>query len=97
MEEDNLVVGLDIGTSKISAVAGSLQKDGSIKINGFVERSVVPKDEVLRNGEIENAHRTIEIIDEVLEELSDNLTINLESVNVNISNPEISGHFHKEK
>lgn len=97
MEEDNLVVGLDIGTSKISAVAGSLQKDGSIKINGFVERSVVPKDEVLRNGEIENAHRTIEIIDEVLEELSENLTINLESVNVNISNPEISGHFHKGK
>jgi cell division protein FtsA len=97
MEEDNLVVGLDIGTSKISAAAGSLQKDGTIKINGFVERTVIPKDEVLRNGEIENAHRTIEIIDEVLEELSDKLTINLESVNVNISNPEISGHFHKGK
>ncbi len=97
MEEDNLVVGLDIGTSKISAAAGSLQKDGTIKINGFVERAVVPKDEVLRNGEIENAHRTIEIIDEVLEELADKLTINLESVNVNISNPEINGHFHKGK
>jgi cell division protein FtsA len=97
MEEDNLVVGLDIGTSKISAAAGSLQKDGTIKINGFVERAVVPKDEVLRNGEIENAHRTIEIIDEVLEELADKLTINLESVNVNISNPEINWHFHKGK
>jgi cell division protein FtsA len=97
MEEDNLVVGLDIGTSKISAAAGSLQKDGTIKINGFVERPVLPKDEVLRNGEIENAHRTIEIIDEVLEELADKLTINLESVNVNISNPDISGHYHKGK
>ena len=97
MEEDNLVVGLDIGTSKISAAAGSLQKDGSIKLNGFVERSVIPEDEVLRFGEIENAQRTIEIIDEVLEELADKLTINLESINVNISNPEIQGHYHKGK
>ena len=97
MEEDNLVVGVDIGTSKISAAAGSLQKDGTIKINGFAERAIVPNDEVLRNGEIENAFRTIEIIDEVLEELADKLTINLESVNVNISNPDITGHFHKGK
>ncbi|MCP9769193.1 cell division protein FtsA [Lacihabitans sp. LS3-19] len=97
MEEDNLVVGLDIGTSKISAVAGSLQKDGTIKLNGFVEKLVVPEDEVLRNGEIENAQRTIEIVDAVLEELADKLTINLESVNVNISNPDIQGHFHKGK
>ena len=97
MEEDNLVVGLDIGTSKICAVAGSLQKDGTIKLNGFVERLVIPEDEVLRNGEIENAQRTIEIIDAVLEELAENLTINLESVNVNISNPDIQGHFHKGK
>lgn len=97
MEEDNLVVGIDIGTSKICAVAGSLQKDGIIKINGFVERVVLPNDEVLRNGEIENAFRTIEIIDEVLEELADKLTINLESVIVNLSNPDITGHFHKGK
>ena len=97
MEEDNLVVGLDIGTSKICAVAGSLQKDGTIKLNGFVEKLVIPEDEVLRNGEIENAQRTIEIVDAVLEELADKLTINLESVNVNISNPDIQGHFHKGK
>ena len=37
MEEEILVVGLDIGTSKISAVAGSLQKDGNIKINGLLD------------------------------------------------------------
>jgi cell division protein FtsA len=97
MEEENLVVGLDIGTSKICAVAGFMQSDGAIKVSGFVERPVSPKDEVLNRGEIENAQRTIEIIDEVLEELAENLKINLETVNINISNPDIKGIQHKGK
>jgi cell division protein FtsA len=97
MEEENLVVGLDIGTSKICAAAGYLQKDGAIKITGFVEKLVKPEDEVLRHGEIENAQRAIEIIDLVLEELADTLTLNLSSININISNPDIFGQDHKGK
>jgi cell division protein FtsA len=97
MEEENLVVGVDIGTSKISAAAGYLQKDGIIMLSGFVEKTVKPNDEVLKNGEIENAQRTIELIDEVLEELADNLTLNLEAVNINISNADIQGIYHKGK
>ncbi len=65
MEEENLVVGVDIGTSKISAAAGYLQKDGAIKIVGFTEKPIKPNDEVLKNGQIENAQRTIEILDAV--------------------------------
>ena len=97
MEEENLVVGVDIGTSKICAVAGFLQNDGAIKLKGFVEKSIAPEDEVLRNGEIENAQRTIEILDGVLEELAENLKINLVSININISSPDIFGIYHKGK
>lgn len=97
MEEENLIVGVDIGTSKISAAAGSLQNDGSIKIKGFVEKALKPQDEAIRNGEIENAQRTIDILDEVLEELAENVGLNLIDININISNPEISGTYHKGK
>lgn len=97
MEEENYVVGLDIGASKVSAAVGEIQSDGSLKIVGFHEKSVFPEDEAIKNGEIENAKRTTELIDEVLQELSDNLDFNLESVNVNYANPDISGHSHKGK
>lgn len=97
MEEENLVVGVDIGTSKISAAAGYLQKDGAIKIVGFTEKPIKPNDEVLKNGQIENAQRTIEILDEVLEDLAEKLKLNIDSVNINISNPDIQGFYHKGK
>ena len=73
---DIIEVGIDIGTSKICALAGSQEADGKIKIRGFVERAILPIDEVLKNGEIENANRTIEIIDEILEELALKLNLN---------------------
>lgn len=95
MEVGQLVVGLDIGASKITAAVGETHADGDIKILGFYEKPILPSDEALRNGEIENSKRTTELIDEVLEELSIQLNLNLESVTVNFSSPDISGHFHK--
>ncbi|NBA87286.1 cell division protein FtsA [Emticicia sp. CRIBPO] len=97
MTEENLVVGVDIGTSKICAAAGVMQKNDVFKIKGFVERNITPEDEALFEGEIVNASKTIEIIDEVLDELAENLELDLESININISNLDIQGHYHKGK
>ncbi len=97
MTEENLVVGVDIGTTKICAAAGMMLSNGVFKIRGFVERPVRPEDEALQDGEILNADKTIEIIDEVLEELADNLELDLESVNINISSLDIQGHHHRGK
>lgn len=97
MSESNLVVGVDIGTTKICAAGAYLGEDGNLNIKGFVERSVAPEDEALHLGEIVNASKTIEILDEVLEQLAEDLNLNLATINLNISNPHIAGSIHKDK
>jgi cell division protein FtsA len=94
MEEENYIVGLEISTSKICAAAASYTNDGQIKIKSFLEKSISPEDEVLRNGQIDTVQKTAEIVDELLEKISENLGINLQDINVNISNTQIETAMH---
>jgi cell division protein FtsA len=94
MEELNYIVALEIGTSKICAAAATVESEGRIKIKSFLEKKIDPKDEILRNGYIDSVQNTIVIIDQLLQETADELGIDLQDVNVNISNPQIKGQTH---
>ncbi len=94
MEEENYIVGLEISTSKICAAAASYTIDGNIVIKSFLEKSISPEDEVLRNGQIDTVQKTVEIVDELLEKISENLAINLQDININISNAQIETANH---
>jgi cell division protein FtsA len=94
MEEENYIVGLEISTSKICAAAAIYDNEGQIKIKSFLEKTINPDDEVLRNGQIDTVQKTADIVDELLEEISSDLGINLQDINVNISNTQIETTTH---
>lgn len=94
-DEQNIVVGVDIGSSKICAAAAAYNDDGNISLKGFVQKEIHPDSEFFHNGHVENVLSTRNLINELLEKLADDLKINLEEVNVNISNADISCNVHK--
>lgn len=96
MEEGKCFIGLEIGSSKIAAVAG-LQENNKIKILGFSEKNIIPTDDILKFGMVQNAEKTIKTIDLVLDNITTVLDksdyeITFDSVNINIINKTISSH-----
>jgi cell division protein FtsA len=94
MEQENYIVALEVGSSKICAAAAKTYPGGSIEVVDFVEKDIKPQDEILRNGQIDTVTKTSEIVNELLESISNNLAINLEDINVNISSPYIQSKAH---
>ncbi len=62
--ERNLIVGLDIGTSKVAAIVGELNSDGSIEIIGI---GTTPS-RGLRRGVVVNLESTVQSIQRAVEE-----------------------------
>lgn len=62
--ERNLIVGLDIGTSKVAAIVGELSTDGSIEIIGI--GSTISRG--LRKGVVVNLESTVQSIQRAIEE-----------------------------
>ncbi len=96
MEEGKCFIGLEIGSSKIAAVAG-LQENKKIKILGFSEKQISPADDIMKFGVIENGEVTSGIISEVLDEIVTNFEksgfeFDIDSVNINITNLSIKSH-----
>jgi cell division protein FtsA len=96
MEEGKCFIGLEIGSSKIAAVAG-FQENNTIKILSFSEKKISPSDEVLRFGVVENGSITSEYISAVLDDIvadfeKTDFDFDLDSVNINIINTSINSH-----
>ena len=62
--ERNLIVGLDIGTSKVAAIVGELISDGSIEIIGI---GSTPS-RGLKKGVVVNLESTVQSIQKAIEE-----------------------------
>ncbi len=97
MEEGKCFIGLEIGSSKIAAIAG-IQENKKIKLVSFSEKQISPAHEVLKNGVVENAETTSELISKVLDDIVADLDkseyeFSLNSVNVNVSNSSITSHL----
>ncbi|GAB7564663.1 cell division protein FtsA [Methylobacillus methanolivorans] len=63
-EDKNLIVGLDIGTSKIVAIVAELQLDGSLKVIGLGQNT----SRGLKKGVVVNIDSTVQAIQRALEE-----------------------------
>jgi len=63
-EQKNLIVGLDIGTSKIVAIVAELQPEGSLKVIGLGQHA----SRGLKKGVVVNIDSTVQAIQRALEE-----------------------------
>ena len=63
-EMKNLIVGLDIGTSKIVAIVAELQPEGGLKVIGLGQHA----SKGLRKGVVVNIDSTVQAIERALEE-----------------------------
>ena len=79
METDKTIVAIELGSSKISGVAGRIMTDGSLKVLAFAS---VPSSSCIRHGAVYNLDKTANAIAEVVERLNSILATKIEKVYV---------------
>ncbi|HUT72804.1 MAG TPA: cell division protein FtsA [Desulfatiglandales bacterium] len=84
---DDLIIGLDIGTSKICAVVGEIRPDGQIDIIGMGSHPSVG----LRKGVVINIENTVNSIKEAVEEAETMAGCEISSVFAGIAGGHIKG------
>lgn len=87
MGRDNIVVGLDIGTTKIAALVAELNQDDSLKIIGFGTHS----SEGLRKGVVVNLEKTVNSIMGAVQDAELMVGQKIESVYGGIAGDHIKG------
>ena len=90
METDSIVVGLDIGTTKICAVAGRNNEYGKLEILGMGKAD---SDGVIR-GIVTNIDKTIASIIKAIEAAAEQAGIEIQVVNVGIAGQHIRSSIH---
>lgn len=96
MSNSHLIVAVDIGSSKVCAIAGSEDEPGEgVNIEAFAERSFKFNEEGVSNGKINNLEKTAILLDEVLAEIAEIANCQVRSVNLSISSEEIEGSVYK--
>ena len=77
--EEKVIVAIELGSSKISGVAGQIMTDGSLKVLAYAG---VPSSSCIRHGAVYNLDKTANAIAEVVERLNSILSTNIEKVYV---------------
>jgi cell division protein FtsA len=90
MEDQKIVVGLDIGTTKICAVVGRKNEHGKLEIMGMGKAD---SDGVIR-GIVTNIDKTISAIERAIDEASEKSGIDVGVVNVGIAGQHIRSSIH---
>jgi len=85
MEKDKIVVGLDIGTTKICAIVGRQNEYGKLEVLGMGK---AVSDGVVR-GIVTNIDKTIFAVEKAIKEAEDTSGINIRVVNVGIAGQHI--------
>lgn len=83
----NIVVGLDMGTTKISAIIGELQDDGMIDVIGIGSHLCSG----LQKGVVANMDRTVEAIAKAVEEAQIMSDVEVDAAYVSLAGPHING------
>lgn len=90
MAEDKIIVGLDIGTTKICAIIGRHNEYGKLEILGLGK---AVSDGVIR-GMVTNIDRTVNAINKALAEAENQSGISIGAVNVGIAGQHIKSSTH---
>jgi len=90
MEKDKIIVGLDIGTTKICAIVGRKNEFGKLEVLGMGK---AVSDGVVR-GIVTNIDKTIHGIETAVKEAEDQSGINIRVVNVGIAGQHIKSAIH---
>ncbi|MEO1051081.1 MAG: cell division protein FtsA [Bacteroidota bacterium] len=90
MNNDKIVVGLDIGTTKICAIVGRRNEYGKLEVLGMGKAE---SDGVIR-GIVTNIDKTVYAIEKAVREAEDQSGINIRVVNVGIAGQHIKSSIH---
>ncbi|HEX9650039.1 MAG TPA: cell division protein FtsA [Cyclobacteriaceae bacterium] len=90
MEHEKIVVGLDIGTTKICAIVGRKNEYGKLEVLGLGK---AVSDGVIR-GIVTNIDKTIQAIEKAVKEAEDQAGIDIRVVNVGIAGQHIRSTIH---
>jgi cell division protein FtsA len=90
MEKEKIIVGLDIGTTKICAIVGRKNEYGKLEVLGMGK---AVSDGVIR-GMVTNIEKTIQGIEKAVSEAENQSGINIRVVNVGIAGQHIKSSIH---
>jgi cell division protein FtsA len=92
MKDSEIIVGLDIGTTKICAIVGEKAENGKINILGVGRAD--SKDAVQR-GVVTNIDKTVKAIGQAIDEASRKSNVEIEVVHVGIAGQHIKSLHHR--
>ncbi len=90
METSEIIVGLDIGTTKIAAIVGRRNEHGKIEILGYGKTQSIG----VRRGVVSNIENTVQSIKTAIEEANQRSGVDIEYVNVGIAGQHIKSIQH---
>lgn len=89
--QSEIVVGLDIGTTKIAAIAGRRNEFGKIEVLGYGHTESIG----VRRGVITNIENTVNSIQTAVKQAQDNSKVTIRTVNVGIAGQHIRSIQHR--
>jgi len=91
MESGNIIVGLDIGTTKIAAIVGRRSEHGKIDILGHGKTESIG----VKRGVVSNIENTVQSIKTAVEEAEQKSGVEIKYVNVGIAGQHIKSVQHR--
>jgi len=89
--KSNIIVGLDIGTTKIVAIVGRKNEQNKIEIMGVGKAESLG----IARGMVRNIDQTVSSIEKAVKEASDKSGVKIEYVNVGIAGQHIKSLQHR--
>ncbi len=91
MESNEIIVGLDIGSTKIACIVGKKNEYGKVEILGLGKAESLG----VNRGVVENIQHTVDSISQAVEEASQQSGVKIELVNVGIAGQHIRSLQHR--
>lgn len=91
MSKSEIVVGLDIGTTKVCAIVGQLNENGKINVLGMGKSSSLGG---VQRGVVANISRTVEAIEKAVDKAIRSSNVEIKTVNVGIAGQHIKSLQH---
>ncbi len=91
MKTSEIIVGLDIGTTKIACIVGRKNEFGKLEILGYGKSPSIG----VSRGVVANIEKTVQSIRRAVDEASLKSTVNIDHVYVGIAGQHIKSHQHR--